>query len=120
MPYTPTEHVLVEQEGAVVTITLNNPEMRNAFLDDMHAAMREIWWDLGEDDSVRAVIVTGAGNAFSGGGDIPGFIKSYDDNDTAASRCAARKRLMEAQAEFPKPIVAAINGPPSASAATSR
>lgn len=111
MPYTPTEHVIVEQEGAVVTITLNNPEMRNAFLDDMHSAMRDIWWDLSEDDSVRAVILTGAGSAFSGGGDIPGFIKSYEDNEHRRRSLRGAKRLMEAQAEFPKPIVAAINGP---------
>lgn len=42
MPYTPTENILVEQDGSVVTITLNNPTMMNAFLDPMHAAMREI------------------------------------------------------------------------------
>ncbi len=111
MPYTPTEHVLVEQEGAVVTITLNNPEMRNAFLDDMHHAMREIWWDLSEDDSVRAVILTGAGRAFSAGGDIPSFIKSYEDNEYRRKSLRGARRLMEAQAEFPKPVVAAVNGP---------
>jgi enoyl-CoA hydratase len=111
MPHNPTEHVLVEQDGAVVTITLNNPEMRNAFLDDMHAAMRDIWWDLSEDDSVRAVIVTGAGSAFSAGGDIPGFIRSYEDNEHRRRSLRNAKRLMEAQAEFPKPVIAAVNGP---------
>ena len=111
MPYTPTEHVLVEQDGAVVTITLNNPDMMNAFLDDMHSAMREIWWDLSEDDSVKAVILTGAGRAFSAGGDIPAFIKSYEDNEYRRKSLRGAKRLMEAQAEFPKPVVAAVNGP---------
>ncbi|MGE0307607.1 MAG: enoyl-CoA hydratase/isomerase family protein [Acidimicrobiia bacterium] len=110
MPYQPTEHILVEQDGSVVTITLNNPEMRNAFLDDMHEGMREIWWDLSEDDSVRAVIVTGAGKAFSAGGDIPGFIKSYEDPDYRRKSLRGARRLMEAQAEFPKPVVAAVNG----------
>jgi enoyl-CoA hydratase len=111
MPYTPTEHVLVEQEGAVVTITLNNPDMRNAFLDDMHHAMRDIWWDLSEDDSVRAVVLTGAGRAFSAGGDIPSFIKSYEDTEYRRRSLRGARRLMEAQAEFPKPVVAAVNGP---------
>lgn len=111
MPYQPTEHLLVEQDGAVVTITLNNPDMRNAFLDDMHEGMREIWWDLADDDSVRAVIVTGAGKAFSAGGDIPSFIKSYEDPDYRRKSLRGARRLMEAQAEFPKPVVAAINGP---------
>lgn len=111
MPYAPTEHLLVEQDGAVVTLTLNNPDMMNAFLDDMHEGLREIWWDLAEDDSVRAVVITGAGRAFSAGGDIPGFIKSYEDPDYRRKSLRGARRLMEAQAEFPKPVVAAINGP---------
>jgi enoyl-CoA hydratase len=110
MGYTPTEHLLIEQEGSVVTITLNNPTMRNAFLDDMHKGMQEIWWDLSEDDSVRAVVLTGAGKAFSAGGDIPGFIKSYEDNNYRRKSLRGAKRLMEAQVEFPKPVVAAVNG----------
>jgi enoyl-CoA hydratase len=111
MPYAPTEHVLIEQDGAVVTVTLNNPEMMNAFLDDMHEAMREVWWMLSDDDSVRAVVLTGAGKAFSAGGDIPGFIKSYEDSEYRRRSLRGARRLMEAQAEFPKPIVAAVNGP---------
>jgi enoyl-CoA hydratase len=111
MPYAPTEHIIVEQDGAVVTITMNNPEMRNAFLDDMHEGMREIWWDLSENDSVGAVVVTGAGKAFSAGGDIPSFIKSYEDAEYRRKSLRGARRLMEAQAEFPKPVVAAINGP---------
>jgi enoyl-CoA hydratase len=110
MPYAPTEHLLVEQDGAVVAITLNNPDMRNACLDDMHEGMREIWWDLADNDSVRAVIVTGAGKAFSAGGDIPSFIKSYEDPDYRRKSLRGARRLMEAQAEFPKPVVAAIDG----------
>jgi enoyl-CoA hydratase len=110
MPYAPTEHLLIEHDGPVVTITLNNPDMRNAFLDDMHEGMREIWWDLSEDDSVRAVVITGAGKAFSAGGDIPSFIKSYEDPDYRRKSLRGARRLMEAQAEFPKPVVAAVNG----------
>jgi enoyl-CoA hydratase len=105
MAYAPTPHVIVEREGPLAIITLNNPDMMNAFLDDMHEAMREIWWDLAEDDSVRAVVLTGAGKAFSAGGDIPSFIKSYEDPDYRRRSLRGAKRLMEAQAEFPKPVV---------------
>lgn len=110
MPYAPTEHLLIEQDGPVVTLTLNNPDMMNAFLDDMHEALREVWWHLSEDDSVRAVVITGAGRAFSAGGDIPGFIKSYENSEHRRKSLRGAKRLMEAQAEFPKPVVAAVNG----------
>lgn len=110
MPYAPTPHLIVEQDGPVTILTLNNPEMRNAFLDDMHEAMQEIWWHLAEDDSVRAVVLTGAGKAFSAGGDIPGFIRSYEDPDYRRSSLRGARRLMAAMAEFPKPVVAAVNG----------
>ena len=111
MPYAPTDHILVEHDGPIVTLTMNNPDMMNAFLDDMHEAMREIWWELSEDDSVRAVVLTGAGRAFSAGGDIPAFIKSYEDSSYRRKSLRGARRLMEAQAEFPKPVVAAVNGP---------
>ena len=101
MPYAATEHLLIEQDGPIATITMNNPSMMNAFLDDMHEGMREIWWDLSENDSVRAVIITGAGRAFSAGGDIPGFVKSYEDADHRRKSLRGARRLMEAQAEFP-------------------
>jgi enoyl-CoA hydratase len=111
MPYQPTEHVLVEQDGAIATITLNNPDMRNALLDDMHDALREVWWHLGDDDSVRAVLITGAGTAFSAGGNIAGFIRNYESTDFRRRSLREARRLMEAQAEFHKPVVAAVNGP---------
>lgn len=111
MPYAPTPHLLVETDGPVTILTLNNPEMRNAFLDDMHEAMQEIWMHLSADHSVRAVVLTGAGKAFSGGGNIPDFIRSYEDPDHRRLSLRGAKRLMDAMAEFPKPIVAAVNGP---------
>jgi enoyl-CoA hydratase len=110
MPYAPTPHLIVEAEGPVTTITMNNPEMRNAFLDDMHEGMQEIWMELSSDRSVRAVILTGAGKAFSAGGDIPSFIRSYEDPEHRRISLRGAKRLMDAMAEFPKPVVAAVNG----------
>ncbi len=111
MPYVPTPHLLVETDGPVTILTLNNPDMRNAFLDDMHEAMQEIWTHLANDHSVRAVVLTGAGKAFSSGGNIPDFIRSYDDPEHRRMSLRGAKRLMDAMAEFPKPVVAAVNGP---------
>lgn len=111
MPYAPTPHLLVEQDGPVTTLTLNNPDMLNAFLDDMHEAMQEIWLHLAKDPSVRSVVLTGAGRAFSAGGNIPGFIRDYEDQEHRRISLRGAQRLMEAMAEFPKPVVAAVNGP---------
>lgn len=110
MPYQPTPHLLVETDGPVTILTLNNPEMRNAFLDDMHEAMQEIWMHLAQDPSVGAVVITGAGKAFSGGGNIPDFIRSYEDPEHRRVSLRGAKRLMDAMAEFPKPLVSAVNG----------
>jgi enoyl-CoA hydratase len=111
MPYAPTPHLIVEQDGPVTTLTMNNPDMLNAFLDDMHEAMQEIWLHLAKDQSVRAVVLTGAGRAFSAGGNIPGFIRDYEDQEHRRISLRGAQRLMEAMAEFPKPVVAAVNGP---------
>jgi enoyl-CoA hydratase/carnithine racemase len=70
-----------------------------------------VWSYLSADHSVRAVVLTGAGKAFSAGGDVPGFIRSYEDPDHRRLSLRGARRLMEAMAEFPKPVVAAVNGP---------
>jgi len=111
MPYSPTPFLKVDSDGPVTVLTINNPDMRNAFVDDLHDALQEIWMHLSADHSVRAVVLTGEGRAFSAGGDIPGFIRSYEDPDHRRFSLRQARRLMDAMAEFPKPVVAAVNGP---------
>jgi enoyl-CoA hydratase len=111
MPFAPTEHLLMEQDGPVMVLTLNNPDMKNAFLDDMHQAMQEVWQHLAADTSVRSAVLTGAGTAFSAGGNIPGFIRDYEDPEHRRNSLRMAERLMYAMAEFPKPLVTAVNGP---------
>jgi enoyl-CoA hydratase len=111
MSFVPTPELLVAEDGAVAVITLNNPEMGNAFTDSMHAGLQEIWDELAADDNVRAVLITGAGKAFSTGGNIAGFIRNYKDPARALKSVEGARRILEAQARFPKPLVAAVNGP---------
>jgi enoyl-CoA hydratase/carnithine racemase len=111
MPYVPTPQLVVEHDGPVAVLTLNNPERRNAFSDEMHEAMQDVWRHLADDPSVRAVVLTGEGSAFCSGGDVPGFIRSYEDPNHRRAAILGARRLMDAMAEFPKPVVAAVNGP---------
>ena len=111
MAYAPTPLVRVEADGPVTVVTINNPDMKNALVEEMHEAFQELWWELSTDRSVRAVVLTGAGTAFSAGGDVPGFIRSYEDPEYRRISQRGAKRLMEAQIDFPKPLVAAVNGP---------
>ena len=84
------EELLVEADGPIRIITMNNPDMRNAFIDPLHEAMRNIWYQISRDREARAVVLTGAGSAFCAGGNVPGFIRDYDDPEHRASRCATR------------------------------
>jgi len=111
MPYKPTSQLKMDTDGAVTILTINNPGMRNAFGDELHPAMRDVWGHLAADRSVRAVVLTGAGSAFCAGGSIPGFIRSYEDPEHRRASLRGARRLMDAMAEFPKPVVAAVNGP---------
>src|SRR5262245_65860544 len=61
----------LDREERLLTITLNRPEARNAFTNEMHQEMEAIWQDIAVDDTIGAVILTGAGDrAFSAGGDV--------------------------------------------------
>lgn len=111
MPYQPTEELKVEQDGDVAIVTLNRPEKLNSFSDEMHVAAREVWYHLSLDRSVRSVVLTGAGRAFSAGGDIIGFIEDYESQIRRRESMRGAQRLLDAMLEFPKPVIAAVNGP---------
>jgi enoyl-CoA hydratase len=111
MTYTPIPELLVEHHGPVALVTLNKPQILNAFVDELHQGMREIWGHLAADRSVRAAVLTGAGRAFSAGGHIPNFILDYEDPQRRRESLRGARRLLDAMAEFPKPLIGAVNGP---------
>jgi 2-(1,2-epoxy-1,2-dihydrophenyl)acetyl-CoA isomerase len=101
--------LLVDKAGAVITLTLNRPEARNAL--DM-AMRRELVVALDEveaDASARVLVLTGAGGHFSAGGDV----KSMQGSHTAAQgreRVTALNRLVVRLVEFPRPVIAMVDG----------
>jgi enoyl-CoA hydratase len=111
MPFKPTDELLIEMDGSVAVVTMNRPEKLNAFSDEMHMAMQEVWTHLALDRSVRSIVLTGSGRAFSAGGDIPGFIRSYESPITRREQMRGAQRLLNAMLECPKPMIAAVNGP---------
>jgi enoyl-CoA hydratase len=92
-------------------LTLNNPSMLNAFTDPLHDAMIDVWAQLARDDDARVVVLTGAGRAFSAGGNIPGFIRDYEDAERRRTSLRNARRLVDAMLACHLPIVAAVNGP---------
>jgi enoyl-CoA hydratase len=112
MPFTPSEGLLIDHDGPIATVTLDNPTARNAIrLDDMHPGLEQIWEHLEADDSVRAVVLTGTGTAFSAGGYVPDFARLTTDVAYRRLNTRAARRLLDAMATFPKPVVAAVKGP---------
>ncbi|NLD67327.1 MAG: crotonase/enoyl-CoA hydratase family protein [Limnobacter sp.] len=105
-----------EQNGGIVTLTMNQPETRNALtgntaVDEFVAAARRIATDM----SVRVVILTGAGPVFSSGGNVKDMRRFFDDALTpAAIREEYRngiQRLALAVYNLEVPAIAAVNGP---------
>lgn len=99
-------------DRGVVTLTLNKPDIRNAFNPQFMTALRDAADRLADDDGVRVVVLTGAGSAFSAGADLSWMSSmrdfSYDDNVADSRGLDALFRSLDA---FPRPVVARINGP---------
>ncbi|MEW5764745.1 MAG: enoyl-CoA hydratase/isomerase family protein [Acidobacteriota bacterium] len=104
--------LLSERRGAVVRLTLNRPERRNALGPDLVAALTEALRSLSSEDSVRAVVLTGAGTAFCAGADLE-YLEQLRSASVAENADDSRrlKTLYRALSTFPKPIVGAVDGP---------
>jgi len=111
VPFQPIDELIIEKDGPVAILTMNRPEKLNSFSDAMHIAMQEVWNHLALDRSVRSIVLTGAGRAFSAGGDIPGFIRSYESPIHRRESMRGAQRLLNLMLECPKPMIAAVNGP---------
>lgn len=112
-----TDAVLYEQDGGIVTLTLNRPETRNPIserdvVDGLVAGLGRI----GADPSVRVAILTGAGSAFSSGGDLRAMQdaleeRARDPSSTMAYYTQGIQRIPLAFEALDVPVIAAVNGP---------
>jgi methylglutaconyl-CoA hydratase len=95
----------------VATVTLNRPELHNAFDDALIARMTECFAGLGENEAVRAVVLRGAGKSFSAGADLDWMRRmagyTREQNQADAEGLA---RLMHTLDRLPKPVIGAVQG----------
>ena len=100
--------VETNRDGAVLTITLNRPEVFNAFNAALHAALADAL-DAAAEPEVRAVVITGAGRGFCAGRDLTEFREVADDiRERLESTYHPNIRAIRA---LEKPVLAAVNGP---------
>lgn len=103
--------LLVRSDGNLRIITMNRPERFNAVSNELHHALCAVWDRLDDDEGADAVLLTGAGTAFSVGGDMELLLATHQDRDLARRNCREAERLQRAVMNCELPVVAAVNGP---------
>jgi enoyl-CoA hydratase len=109
--HTVSDVVGVTWDGPVAIVTLNRPDALNAASAELHHAITHVWAGLADDNRLRSVVLTGAGKAFSAGGDLDLLQGMVDDPQLRSEILSEAAELVQAVAAFPVPIVAAVNGP---------
>jgi enoyl-CoA hydratase len=101
MDYSQYQHLTFERKShGVVLITINRPEVLNATNDRLHWELTQVWLTLDADDAARVAVVTGAGRAFSAGGDL----------DMVEANVREASDIVYNMINLDKPVVSAING----------
>ena len=107
----PDSILTTRSPNGVVTVTLNRPDLHNAFDDVLIADLTRLFKELGRDDTIRAVVLTGAGRSFSAGADLNWMRRMAERNEHENFEDAMGiAHLMEAVARVPAATIAKVNG----------
>ncbi|WP_433631602.1 enoyl-CoA hydratase/isomerase family protein [Nocardia sp. CA-120079] len=101
----------VRAEGPVRIITLNRPDALNAVNDPLHHGLARLWSRLSADPQARVAVLTGAGRAFSAGGDFTYLEELSRDSELRAKTIADGRDIVLGMARCRIPVIAAVNGP---------
>src|SRR6476660_916730 len=111
MDYTQYQHLTFERKAnGVVLITINRPEVLNATNDRLHWELTQIWLTLDADPDARVAVVTGAGRAFSAGGDLTMVDANSRDPKRLARTMREASDIVYNMINLEKPVISAING----------
>ncbi|MFZ0547455.1 MAG: enoyl-CoA hydratase/isomerase family protein [Candidatus Promineifilaceae bacterium] len=112
MDYSEYQHILFEyREPNILWVTLNRPEVLNAADKRLHTELVSLWDTIERDPKTEVVVVTGAGRAFSAGGDLQMVADAYRDYDEIIRILDEARELVYNMLQCKKPVVSAINGP---------
>lgn len=105
------KNIISKKESSVLTVTLNRPEIKNAFNDELILELTEVFTKSATDQDVRLAVITGAGDAFCSGGDIHWMKKSaaYSQEKNEDDAQGLAKMLMAINS-FPHPVITGVHG----------
>ncbi len=111
MKYSDYQHLLFEhQDNGILLITINRPDVMNATNARLHWELTQVWRTIAVDDATKVVVVTGAGKAFSAGGDLDWIEGNLGNAERLAAVEKEAADLVYQILDFEKPIISAING----------
>ncbi len=105
-----SDSILLSRDGFIATVTLNRPDRLNALDLASWTALAKTFDDLARDDSLRCVVIRGAGKNFAAGADIQAFAKERADAAAAETYARALQRALAAVGSGKHPVVAMISG----------
>lgn len=104
--------IRIKVENGIEKIILNRPKKKNAITKEMYISIVNILDDMSKDDSVRMVVLTGAGDFFTSGNDFSNIFNTNANPDSSLeSQLTEFKNFVDAIITFPKLLVALVNGP---------
>jgi methylglutaconyl-CoA hydratase len=104
-------HLLLSFDRGVSTVTLNRPEVRNAFNDEVIAELTAVFLELAKRDEVRCVVLAASGPAFCAGADLNWMKRMADyTREQNVEDATALARMLEVLFRFPKPTIARVQG----------
>lgn len=95
---------------SVLRVTIDNPGKKNSIDEIMHPEMVRVWHDISADDSVAAVILTGAGDTFCAGGNFEMVQQMIDDFDVRMKNLREARDVVYNMINCTKPIISAVRG----------
>jgi len=104
------ETILLSRQGRQLTITLNRPESMNAVNLAMHDELAEVFPFAGADRHSDVIVLTGAGRAFSAGGDVDHIARNAAQPELFDHEVRIARRIVQAVLDIDKPIVCRMNG----------
>lgn len=111
MSYEDYKALSVEQDGKILTITVNRPEAKNAINQALHEEFSLIFDEVDRDESVDVVVLSGSGGAFCAGGDLKWLLSLHGDAAATSVGIRRDRKIQNSILDLEKPIIAKVDGP---------